>query len=92
MDLIFHHDGDQEERSQADSEETLEEKLSEAEYNPEEEDSDTDEEDDPAEVVLSFWSQNGSLSRMSSPPQRRGREGDQSRLEGGQKRQEETVP
>lgn len=76
MNLIFDHDSDQEEGSQVDSEEALEEEVSEVEddtkYNPEKKDSDTDEED-PAEAVVSFQSKNTSLSWMSSPPERRGR-------------------
>ncbi|XP_070773707.1 piggyBac transposable element-derived protein 4-like [Enoplosus armatus] len=68
LDFIFDHDSDQEERSQVESEEALEEEVSEVEedteYNPEEE--------DPAEVVVSFWSKNGNFSWMSSPPERRG--------------------
>ncbi|KAK3566876.1 hypothetical protein QTP86_004772 [Hemibagrus guttatus] len=53
LDFIFDHDSDQDERSQVDSEEALEEQVSEVEddteYNPEEEYSDTDEEEDPTE-------------------------------------------
>lgn len=65
---------DQEERNLADSEEAVEKEVPEV---------DVTQREVPAEAVVSFQSKNGNSPRVSSPLEKRGREGDQSQLGGG---------
>lgn len=82
LDHIFDPDTGEEERGhETDREDALEEEVSEVEdnteYDPGKETTDveqsSDEEEGPAEVVVTFRSKNGNLSWSSSPPERRGR-------------------
>jgi hypothetical protein len=78
---LYHETGEEERDQETDSEDALEEEVSEVEenteYDPEQETTDvehsSDEEEGPAEVVGTFRSNNGNISWSSSPPERRGR-------------------
>jgi hypothetical protein len=79
---IFDHDTGEEERGQGtDSEDALEEEVSEVEdnteYDPDQETTDVEqsshEEEGPVEVVVTIRSNNGNLFWSSSSPEKRGR-------------------
>ena len=75
--ICDHHTGEEERGQETDSEDGLEEEVSEdeddTEYNPDQELTDgeesSDEEDGHAEAAVTFRSKNGNLSWSSSPPE-----------------------